>query len=102
MTLCLYRGVPVDRYSRNETIIAYWGFSLFWGKAVSQNKKGHLIGHIKVKLSVCLFAAAEACTGFLHDCWLGTLVLQLNVFYGSLSAYLQVQVYVCIEAAGPD
>lgn len=45
---CVFRGVPVDRYSRKETIIAYWGFGLYWGKAVSQNKKGHLIGHIKV------------------------------------------------------
>lgn len=43
----LIRGVPVDRYSRAETIAAYWGFGLYWGKAVSQNKKGHLIGHIK-------------------------------------------------------
>ena len=43
-----FRGVPVDRYSRKEIIIAYWGFGLYWGKAVSQNKKGHLIGHIKV------------------------------------------------------
>lgn len=42
------RGVPVDRYTRLETVAAYWIFGLFWGKAVSQNKKGHLIGHIKV------------------------------------------------------
>lgn len=44
------RGVPVDRYARQESIIAYWIFGLFWGKAVSQNKKGHLIGHIKVSI----------------------------------------------------
>lgn len=43
-----FRGVPVNRYSRTETIIAYWILGLYWGKAVSQNKKGHLIGHIKV------------------------------------------------------
>lgn len=54
--LCMYkravdgcRGVPVDRYTRLETVAAYWIFGLFWGKAVSQNKKGHLIGHIKVR-----------------------------------------------------
>lgn len=41
------RGVPVDRYSRRETLIAYWGMGLYWGKAVSNNKAGHLIGHIK-------------------------------------------------------
>lgn len=35
------------RYSRKETMIAYWGIRLYWGKAQSNNKKGHLIGHIK-------------------------------------------------------
>ena len=41
------RGVPVERYSSRETAIAYWGIGLYWGRAVSNNKKGHLIGHIK-------------------------------------------------------
>lgn len=44
----LIRGVPVYRYSRKETMIAYWGIGLYWGKACSNNKKGHMIGHIKV------------------------------------------------------
>lgn len=26
---------------------AYWGIGLYWGKAGSNNKKGHMIGHIK-------------------------------------------------------
>eukprot|EP00879_Flechtneria_rotunda_P008142 GHRR01008527.1.p1 GENE.GHRR01008527.1~~GHRR01008527.1.p1 ORF type:complete len:362 (+),score=138.84 GHRR01008527.1:379-1464(+) len=43
----LIRGVPVDRYSSREIAIAYWGMGLYWGKASSNNKKGHLIGHIK-------------------------------------------------------
>lgn len=43
----LIRGVPVQRYSRRETVIAYWGLGLYWGKALPQNKKGHLVGHIK-------------------------------------------------------
>lgn len=41
-------GVPVDRWGRKETVLAYWGIGLYWGRAVSNNKKGHLIGHIKV------------------------------------------------------
>ena len=28
-------------------MIAYWGMGLYWGPAKSNNKKGHLIGHIK-------------------------------------------------------
>jgi hypothetical protein len=43
----LLRGFPVDRYSRKETIVGYWGIGLYVGKAASNNKKGHLIGHIK-------------------------------------------------------
>lgn len=43
----LIRGVPVERYSREESVIAYWGMGLYWGPMKSNNKKGHLIGHIK-------------------------------------------------------
>jgi hypothetical protein len=35
------------RYSTKETFVAYWGMGLYWGKASSNNKKGHMIGHIK-------------------------------------------------------
>ncbi len=37
------------RYSRRETMIAYWGMGLYWGRACSNNNKGHMIGHIKVR-----------------------------------------------------
>ena len=43
----LCRGVPVGRYSRAEAMAAYWGIGTYWGKAQSNNKKGHLIGHIR-------------------------------------------------------
>ena len=41
------RGVPVGRYTRAEAMAAYWGIGTYWGKAQSNNKKGHLIGHIR-------------------------------------------------------
>lgn len=41
------RGLPVERYSREEVMLAYWGLGLHWGPAKSNNAKGHLIGHIK-------------------------------------------------------
>ncbi|KAG2496452.1 hypothetical protein HYH03_005676 [Edaphochlamys debaryana] len=41
------RGVPVGRYSRQQQLAAYWVLGLHWGRAVPQNAKGHLIGHIK-------------------------------------------------------
>ena len=30
-------------------MLAYWGLGLHWGKAVSQNAKGHILGHVKVR-----------------------------------------------------
>ncbi len=31
-----------------KSVLLYWGMGLYWGHAVSQNAKGHLIGHVKV------------------------------------------------------
>jgi hypothetical protein len=45
--MCLARGLPVERYSRLQTLIAYWGFGLYWGNVVSQNAKAHIVGHVK-------------------------------------------------------
>ena len=42
----LIRGVPVERYSRMQAAIAFWGIGLFLGYPVSQNSKGHLLGHV--------------------------------------------------------
>jgi Taurine catabolism dioxygenase TauD, TfdA family len=45
--LSLIRGVPVHRYSRLESCIAYFGVGTWIGEPVSQNAKGHLLGHVK-------------------------------------------------------
>ena len=45
--LALIRGVPVDRYSRQQSCIAYLGLGTWIGEPVSQNAKGHLLGHVK-------------------------------------------------------
>lgn len=42
----LIRGVPVHRYSRLQSAIAFWGIGTYLGQAVSQNAKGHLLGHV--------------------------------------------------------
>jgi len=41
------RGVPVERYSRLQSAIAFWGMGSHIGLPVSQNAKGHLLGHVK-------------------------------------------------------
>ncbi len=43
----LLRGLPVQRFSIEESAIAYWGLGAHIGEAVSQNAKGHLLGHVK-------------------------------------------------------
>ena len=45
--LALIRGVPVERYSRLESAIAFWCIGGFFGDPVSQNAKGHLLGHVQ-------------------------------------------------------
>ena len=43
----LLRGLPVERWSREEQAIAYLGIGSWLGQARSQNAKGHLLGHVK-------------------------------------------------------
>jgi len=43
----MLRGFPVDRYTRDEQAIAYLGIGSWFGRARSQNAKGHLLGHVK-------------------------------------------------------
>lgn len=45
--LTLIRGVPVHRYTRQQSGIAYFGIGTWIGEPVSQNGKGHLLGHVK-------------------------------------------------------
>jgi hypothetical protein len=43
----MLRGVPVERYSIEEAAAAYLGIGSYIGKPVSQNGKGHILGHVK-------------------------------------------------------
>ena len=40
------RGFPVERYSKEEAEIAYWGLGTHVGQGVSQNAQGDLITHV--------------------------------------------------------
>ena len=42
----LIRGLPVQRWSRDNVARAYWGIGSWLGDAVSQNAEGHLLGHV--------------------------------------------------------
>ncbi|KAL1914781.1 uncharacterized protein VTP21DRAFT_7873 [Calcarisporiella thermophila] len=43
----LIRGLPVQRYTREESAAAFMGISSYFGPFVSQNSFGHLLGHVK-------------------------------------------------------
>lgn len=44
--LAVVRGVPVERYTRRQSAIAFWCIGSHFGDPVSQNAKGHLLGHV--------------------------------------------------------
>lgn len=43
----LLRGLPVERYDRRQAAIAFFGIGAHLGQAVSQNAKGHALGHVR-------------------------------------------------------
>lgn len=43
----LIRGLPVDRWSRREAAIAFFGIGSHLGNFRPQNAMGHLLGHVK-------------------------------------------------------
>jgi Taurine catabolism dioxygenase TauD, TfdA family len=45
--IALIRGLPVERYTMREAATAYWAIGLHLGEAVSQNAKGHALGHVR-------------------------------------------------------
>lgn len=43
----LIRGLPRSRYTTEECALIYWGFGVHFGTPVSQNTRGHLLGHVR-------------------------------------------------------
>lgn len=43
----LMRGLPIDKYSEEDGSRIYWGMGMHLGDPVSQNKFGHLLGHVR-------------------------------------------------------
>lgn len=41
------KGMPVEGRSRYQNAAVFWGIGTHMGKAVSQNAKGHLLGHVR-------------------------------------------------------
>jgi hypothetical protein len=43
----LLRGLPRERYTDAECELIYWGLGVHWGNPVSQNARGHRLGHVR-------------------------------------------------------
>lgn len=43
----LIRGFPIERYSLEQAARAFWAIGAHFGDAVSQNAKGHVLGHVR-------------------------------------------------------
>lgn len=43
----LLRGIPRNRYSVEECELIYWGIGTNLGMPISQNTRGHLLGHVR-------------------------------------------------------
>ena len=41
------RGVPVAEFTTAQAAAAFWGIGTRFGQALSQNRKGHMLGHVK-------------------------------------------------------
>ena len=42
----MLRGLPIDGRTLEQTAIAFWGLGLHLGAPISQNDRGHLLGHV--------------------------------------------------------
>ncbi|MDR0215605.1 MAG: TauD/TfdA family dioxygenase [Comamonas sp.] len=45
--MAVLRGLPVLNYSKDDASRIYWGIGQHLGRAVTQNSRGHLLGHVK-------------------------------------------------------
>ncbi len=43
----LLRGIPRSRYSDAHCGLLYWGLGVHFGMPISQNARGHLLGHVR-------------------------------------------------------
>jgi hypothetical protein len=43
----LVRGIPRQQYSTADMATIFWGIGTHFGRAVSQNAKGHVLGHVR-------------------------------------------------------
>lgn len=43
----LFKGLPVQQWGNHKSAVAYMGLGTYLGYFVSQNSRGHVLGHVK-------------------------------------------------------
>lgn len=69
----LLRGLPTDRVSTpHDAVLMAYGIGLYLGPLRSQNAKGHLLGHVRVRenvLPIICLRLTRAIITPLHRTW---------------------------------
>jgi hypothetical protein len=107
--IVMLQNFPVERFDREETAIAYIGLGAYLGKTMSQNKQGHVLGHVKdlggdytdphtrgYTTRAEMFFHADACD------YVGLLCLQTSKNGGASRIASSVTVYNRILERRPD
>ncbi len=107
--IVMLQNFPIERFDREETAIAYIGLGAYLGKTMSQNKQGHVLGHVKdlggdytdahtrgYTTRAEMFFHADACD------YVGLLCLQTSKSGGASRVASSVTVYNRILARRPD
>jgi hypothetical protein len=107
--IVMLQNFPVERFDREETAIAYIGLGAYLGKTMSQNKQGHVLGHVKdlggdyadphtrgYMTRAEMFFHADACD------YVGLLCLQTSRSGGASRVASSVTVYNRILERRPD
>ncbi len=68
--LFVLRGLPVERYSKDELRLIYWGLGLHLGTAVTQSEKGDVLGDVR-NFGDEVSAASQTGRGYMSKEWLG-------------------------------
>ena len=68
--LFVLRGLPVERYTKDELRLVYWGLGLHLGTAVTQSEKGDVLGDVR-NFGDEVSAASQTGRGYMSKEWLG-------------------------------
>ena len=105
----LLRGLPVERYTIEESAVAYYGLGMHFGISLPQNAKGHVLGHVRdlgydhSDPSVRIYQTTERQTFHTDSCdFVGLLCLQTAKSGGFSSIVSSVTIFNEMLRRRPD